>query len=103
MGNPRGDQDTPNRDSAAPSRCMPVAGVWRIDAWAASGLTGSFAESLTKEVRAIRSAPFARVRRQMLNILRGMNRLRPTTRLEPVPITAFRVRRRRVSVFATAR
>jgi hypothetical protein len=56
-------------------------------------------ESLTTELHSVRFAPFARVRRQMLNILRGINRLRSMAGLEPVPVGALRLRRRPVRVF----
>lgn len=58
------------------------------------------AESLTHDLRAVRFAPFARVRRQMLNILRSINRFRSTAGLDAVPMTALRLRRRPVKVFS---
>lgn len=58
------------------------------------------AEQLAGEFRRIRFAPFARVRRQMLNLLRAVNRARKTAGLEAVPISALRLRRRPIKVFA---
>ena len=56
-------------------------------------------EALAKELGDIRFAPFARVRRQTLNILRAVNRARATAGLEPVPAGALRFRRKPVKVF----
>ena len=59
------------------------------------------AESLARELQNVPFAPFARVRRQMLNVLRAVNRQRRTAGLEPVPVTAIRTRRTPVQPFAT--
>jgi hypothetical protein len=57
-------------------------------------------ESLTAEFKHLRYSPFARVRRQLLCILRAVNCLRKVAGLEPVPISALRLRRRVVRPFA---
>ena len=56
-------------------------------------------EELVREFHGVRFAPFARVRRQLLNILRAVNRARVAAGLDPVPISALRLRRRPVKVF----
>jgi hypothetical protein len=56
-------------------------------------------EDLVQEFQGVRFAPFARVRRQMLNILRAVNRARKEAGLEPIPLNALRLRRRPVGVF----
>ena len=61
------------------------------------------ADALAGELCEIRFAPFARVRRQTLNILRAVNRARATAGLEPVPTSALRLRRRPVKVFENLR
>lgn len=58
------------------------------------------AESLAIEFHQVRFAPFARVRRQMLNILRAVNRARKDAALEPISVNALRLRRRPVAVFS---
>lgn len=57
-------------------------------------------ERLLQEFQTIRFAPFARVRRQLLNILRAVNRARAIAGLETVPLAALRLRRRPVKVFS---
>jgi hypothetical protein len=57
-------------------------------------------EELAQEFQIVRFAPFARVRRQMLNMLRAVNRARKEAGLEPAPVTALRLCRRPVRVFS---
>jgi hypothetical protein len=57
------------------------------------------AEELGDELRRVRFAPFARVRRQMLNLLRAVNRARAVAGLDEVPTSRLRLRRRPVRVF----
>jgi len=57
-------------------------------------------EELVQEFQRVRFAPFARVRRQMLNILRAVNRARKAAALDPIPVSALRLRRRPVAVFS---
>ncbi len=56
-------------------------------------------EKLIGEFRRIRFEPYAPVRRQLLNLLRAVNRLRAEAGFEPVPISALRLRRRVVKPF----
>jgi len=58
-------------------------------------------EELAREFQLVRFAPFARVRRQMLNILRAVNRVTKEAGFEPVPVTAIRLHRRPVGVFGS--
>jgi hypothetical protein len=57
-------------------------------------------EKLTAEFRRIRFEPYAPVRRQLLNLLRAVNRLREAAGFEPVPVSALRLRRRVFKPFA---
>ena len=57
-------------------------------------------EALSKEFRSIPFAPYAPIRRQFLNLLRAVNRARRTAGLEAVPISALRLLRRPIKVFA---
>lgn len=50
------------------------------------------AEALCRELGALRFEPFAPVRRQLLNILRAVNRARGARGFEPIPHTALRLR-----------
>ncbi len=50
-------------------------------------------EHLVAELRRVPFAPFARVRRQMLQILRAVNARRTTAGFDPLPIEALRLRR----------
>lgn len=59
-------------------------------------------ENLTREFRRIRFEPYAPVRRQLLNLLRAVNRLREAAGFEPVPVSALRLRRRVVRPFRDA-
>jgi hypothetical protein len=59
-------------------------------------------ENLMIEFRRVRFAPFAKVRRQMLNILRAVNRVRGAASFEPIPVTALRLRRVPVRPFEGA-
>lgn len=56
-------------------------------------------ENLIGEFRRIRYEPYAPVRRQLLNLLRIVNRLRDSAGFEPVPVSALRFRRRVVRPF----
>jgi len=56
-------------------------------------------DNLVKEFQSVRFAPFARVRRQMLNILRAVNRMRKEAGFEAIPTSALRLRRRPLRVF----
>jgi hypothetical protein len=57
-------------------------------------------EALSREFRSIPFAPYAPIRRQVLNILRAANRERKGAGLEPVPTAALRLRRKPRKVFA---
>ncbi len=57
------------------------------------------AETLQNALRKTRFAPFAPVRRQILNIRRAVNRVRTKAGLGEVPITAVRMRRMVMGVF----
>ncbi len=56
-------------------------------------------ENLWAEFLRLRFEPYAPVRRQLLNILRAVNRLRREAGFEPVPVSALRFRRRVVRPF----
>lgn len=56
-------------------------------------------ENLIAEFRRIPFEPYAPVRRQLLNILRAVNRARHAAGFEPVPVSALRLRRRIVRPF----
>ncbi len=56
-------------------------------------------ERIRRELQLMPFEPYAPVRRQMLNILRAMNRRRRTAGLEPVGIEAVRLRRRILKPF----
>jgi hypothetical protein len=56
-------------------------------------------ENLTVALRKVPFEPYAPVRRQLLNILRAMNRARKVAGLELVPVAALRLRRRVVKPF----
>jgi hypothetical protein len=56
-------------------------------------------EQLGDEFHRLPFAPFARVRRQMLNLLRAVNRQRKTAGFEPVPLAALRLRRTPIRPF----
>lgn len=55
-------------------------------------------ENLTEAFQRIPFEPYAPVRRQLLNILRAVNRERKAAGFEPVPVSALRLRRRVVRV-----
>ncbi|HVT90643.1 MAG TPA: hypothetical protein VHD56_17440 [Tepidisphaeraceae bacterium] len=57
-------------------------------------------ESLVSEFRQISFMPYARIRRQLLRLLREVNEARRTAGFEPVPMLALNLRRRIVKVFA---
>ena len=50
-------------------------------------------DSLSAVLASVPFEPYAPIRRQLLNILRGVNRVRNAAGLEPVPIAALRLRR----------
>lgn len=56
-------------------------------------------ENLTAEFQRVPFEPYAPVRRQLLNILRAVNRVRGVAGFEPVPVSALRLRRRVVRAF----
>ncbi|RIK66099.1 MAG: hypothetical protein DCC65_10775 [Planctomycetota bacterium] len=56
-------------------------------------------ENLMAEFRGLRFEGYAPVRRQLLNLLRAVNRLRTAADFEPVPVSALRLRRRVVRPF----
>jgi hypothetical protein len=55
---------------------------------------------LSQELHRIPFEPYAPVRRQLLNILRAVNRARKKAGYEPVPVSALRLSRRVVKPFA---
>jgi len=57
-------------------------------------------EQIRKELELIPFEPYAAVRRQILNILRAINRARQKAGFEPVPISALRLRRQILRPFA---
>jgi len=56
-------------------------------------------ESMRQEFRRVPYEPYAPVRRQLLNIVRAVNRARKAAGYEPVPVSAIRLSRRVVKVF----
>lgn len=56
-------------------------------------------EVLSGELRRLPLEPYAPVRRQLLNILRALNRARRVAGLEPVPVSALRLSRKGVRPF----
>lgn len=60
-------------------------------------------ENLTTEFQRVPFEPYAPVRRQLLNILRAVNRARGAAGFEPVPVSALRLRRRIVRPFEEGR
>lgn len=52
------------------------------------------AEHMAEEFRMIHHEPYAPVRRQLLNLLRAVNRARKQAGFEPVPTSCLRLRRR---------
>lgn len=57
-------------------------------------------EALSSELRHIPFEPYAPVRRQLLNVLRALNRARKVAGLEAVPVSALRLSRKGVKPFA---
>jgi hypothetical protein len=80
----------------------------KIGAEAANGLLAYFLglamhrskHHLIHEFEQIRFVPYARVRRQLLKLLRLVNNRRKMCGFEPVPMSALRLRRQIVKVFA---
>jgi hypothetical protein len=64
--------------------------------------TRSSLEPMLRELARVPFEPYAPVRRQLLNVLRAVNRARKTAGFEPVPPTAIRLSRRIVKVFTPA-
>lgn len=58
-------------------------------------------ENLALEFHRIPFEPYAPVRRQLLNILRAVNRLRHCAGFEPVPVSSLRLKRRIVTPFVS--
>ena len=56
-------------------------------------------ETLSRELHTLPFQPFAPVRGQLFNVLRALNRKRAAGGLEPVAVTALRLRRAPVKVF----
>jgi hypothetical protein len=56
-------------------------------------------DAMHAQFEKVRFEAYAGVRSQMLNILREVNRRRKASGLEPVPLTAIRMRRKSVKVF----
>lgn len=56
--------------------------------------------NLVQALRRIPFEPYAPVRRQLLNVLRAINRKRETAGLEPIPTQALRLRRHPCRVYA---
>ena len=56
-------------------------------------------ENLIVEFQRVPFEPYAPIRRQLLNILRAVNRERKAAGFEPVPVSALRLRRRIVKPF----
>jgi len=56
-------------------------------------------EALSVELRRLPFEPYAPVRRQLLNILRALNRARRVAGLEPVPTSSLRLSRKGVKPF----
>jgi hypothetical protein len=65
--------------------------------------THSSLEVILRELRRIPFEPYAAVRRQLLNVLRAVNRARKTAGYELVPTSAIRLRRRVVKAFDASR
>ncbi|MCK4659365.1 MAG: hypothetical protein KAV82_07575 [Phycisphaerae bacterium] len=61
------------------------------------------ASLLAEEFRRLRFEPYAPVRRQLLNILRAVNRARRKAGFTPLPFTALRLRRRIVRPLVESR
>jgi hypothetical protein len=61
------------------------------------------AQRVGGELHRLPFEPYAPIRRQLLNLLRGVNRARKAAGLEEVSIEALRLRRRSVRVFALER
>jgi hypothetical protein len=61
--------------------------------------TRSSIEHLLREFRRIPFEPYAAVRRQLLNVLRAVNRARKAAGFELVPVSAIRMNRRVVKAF----
>jgi hypothetical protein len=57
------------------------------------------AENMVGEFKRLRFEPYAPVRRQLLHVLRAVNRARKVGGLEPVPVGGLRLRRRIVKPF----
>jgi len=61
-----------------------------------------YVENLSEVFHAIPFEPYAPVRRQLLNLLRAVNRERKAAGFEPVPITSLRLSRKGVKPFGEA-
>ena len=59
-------------------------------------------DNMTRELRRLPFEPYARVRRQYLNILRAVNKKRKAAGFEMVPSTALRLHRKWPKVYAQA-
>jgi len=74
----------------------------RLKAYLLSVACHRSVENLVGEFRRLRYEPYAPVRRQLLILLRAVNRLRKSAGFEPVPVSALRFRRRVVRPFGDA-
>lgn len=72
----------------------------RLKAWMLELATHRSVENMRRELQRLPFEPYARVRRQYLNILREVNRRRRAAGFELVPNTAVRLHRRRPRVYA---
>lgn len=66
----------------------------RLKAYFLSRAAHSRAETIEDELRALPYEPYAPVRRQLLQLIRGVNRTRGLAGYEPVPYTTLRLKRR---------
>ena len=66
----------------------------RLRAYLTDLATRRPAEHMAEEFRMIHHEPYAPVRRQLLNLLRAVNRVRKEAGFEPVPTSCLRLRRR---------
>lgn len=60
------------------------------------------ADALTREFLSLKFTPYARVRRQLLRLLREVNEARRTAGFDPVPLTVLKLRRYPVPVFSSS-
>ena len=76
---------------------------WRVRAWQenlAQIALRPDVENVARALHALPAAPYAPVRRQLLQLLGQVNRRRKAASLEPIPVSALRLRRSPVAPFA---